>query len=871
MPKTSRDHLVSPPAAEVTDSLIEVRRQEALLKTGALQNAIFNSANFSSIATDARGVIQIFNVGAERMLGYAAAEVMNRITPADISDPQEVIARAEALSAELDTPIAPGFEALVFKASRGIEDIYELTYIRKDGSRFPAVVSVTALRDDLGVIIGYLLIGTDNTARKAAEAALVKAGALQSAIFNSANFSSIATDARGVIQIFNVGAERMLGYAAAEVMNRITPADISDPQEVIARAEALSAELDTPIAPGFEALVFKASRGIEDIYELTYIRKDGSRFPAVVSVTALRDDLGVIIGYLLIGTDNTARKQIEGERAQLDQRLRDHQFYTRSLFEANIDALITTDLAGIITDVNKQMEALTTCTRDELIGAPFRKFFTNPEHAAAGIRRVMSEKKITNYELTARDWEGRETVVSFNATTFYDRDRKLQGVFAAARDITERKLVEDELNQHRHHLQELVFSRTAELAESRDAAEAANRAKSVFLTNMSHELRTPMNGIMGMTELALRTASDPRQIDWLRKSRISAQHLLGVINDILDISKIEADRLTLQEKNFDLSQVIDDTMRMQDDAAHAKGLSLAVVIDPELPALLCGDAMRLKQILINFTGNAIKFSERGQISVHARTLEEDGHSVLLRIEVSDQGIGVSPEQQARLFHAFIQADDSLTRKYGGTGLGLIISRRIARLMGGDVGVISEAGCGSTFWITVRLRRAQVVRPPEKTLPTVPAREVLNRCFAGARVLVAEDDPWNREVEVFLLEDAGLQVDVAVNGREALEKASRGGYDLILMDMQMPVMNGLDATRAIRQLPGMSSVPILAMTANAFDEDHAACLEAGMNEHIGKPVEPEALCAIVLHWLQTRAGPAAGDGEPMAGSAVSLAG
>jgi CheY-like chemotaxis protein/anti-sigma regulatory factor (Ser/Thr protein kinase) len=281
--------------------------------------------------------------------------------------------------------------------------------------------------------------------------------------------------------------------------------------------------------------------------------------------------------------------------------------------------------------------------------------------------------------------------------------------------------------------------------------------------------------------------------------------------------------------------------------------------------------LRLKQILINFTGNAIKFSERGQISVHARTLEEDGHSVLLRIEVSDQGIGVSPEQQARLFHAFIQADDSLTRKYGGTGLGLIISRRIARLMGGDVGVISEAGCGSTFWITVRLRRAQVVRPPEKTLPTVPAREVLNRCFAGARVLVAEDDPWNREVEVFLLEDAGLQVDVAVNGREALEKASRGGYDLILMDMQMPVMNGLDATRAIRQLPGMSSVPILAMTANAFDEDHAACLEAGMNEHIGKPVEPEALCAIVLHWLQTRAGPAAGDGEPMAGSAVSLAG
>jgi len=305
------------------DGIMEGRRQETLLKTGALQNAIFNSANFSSIATDAKGVIQIFNVGAERMLGYTAAEVMNKITPANISDPQELIARAKALSVEFATPIKPGFEALVFKASRGIEDIYELTYIRKDGSRFPAVVSVTALRDAQDAIIGYLLIGTDNTARKQAEEALLKAGALQSAIFNSANFSSIATDAKGVIQIFNVGAERMLGYTAAEVMNKITPADISDPQELIARAKALSVELATPITPGFEALVFKASRGIEDIYELTYIRKDGSRFGAVVSVTALRDAQDAIIGYLLIGTDNTARQLVEEERARLDHALQD--------------------------------------------------------------------------------------------------------------------------------------------------------------------------------------------------------------------------------------------------------------------------------------------------------------------------------------------------------------------------------------------------------------------------------------------------------------------------------------------------------------------------------------------------------------------
>src|SRR5213082_345561 len=331
----------------------------------------------------------------------------------------------------------------------------------------------------------------DVTARKRAEEELRKAGALQNAIFNSANFSSIATDEKGVIQIFNVGAERMLGYTAAEVMDKITPADISDPQEVIARAKALSAELGTKIAPGFEALVFKASRGIEDIYELTYIRKDESRFPAIVSVTALRDEQGEIIGYLLIGTDNTARKQVEVERMVLDQRLRDQQFYTRSLIESNIDALMTTDANGIITDVNKQMEALTGCTRDELIGAPFKNYFTDPGRAEAGIKLMLSGKKVTDYELIACARDGKKTVVSYNATTFYDRDRKLQGVFAAARDVTERKRVEQSLQQ-------------------------ANRAKSVFLANMSHEIRTPMNAILGFSQLMQRDQGlTPRQCQYL--------------------------------------------------------------------------------------------------------------------------------------------------------------------------------------------------------------------------------------------------------------------------------------------------------------------------------------------------------------------
>jgi two-component system sensor histidine kinase/response regulator len=429
------------------------------------------------------------------------------------------------------------------------------------------------------------------------------------------------------------------------------------------------------------------------------------------------------------------------------------------------------------------------------------------------------------------------------------RTIRLVGTF---QDITGRKKAEAELVQHRHHLEELVLSRTAELSQARDDAEAANRAKSIFLANMSHELRTPMNGIMGMTDLALHRATDPRQIDWLKKSQGAAKHLLDVINDILDISKIESDRLTLEEKDFSLVTAIRDAMHMKDSQAQTKGLRLSWHIDPALPEQLRGDAFRLRQILLNFTGNAIKFSEHGEITVRASVAEEDIHSVLLKIEVTDQGIGISPEQQARLFHAFTQADGSMTRKYGGTGLGLIISRRIARLMGGDAGVISQEGRGSTFWATVRLRRAADTPPSVTVEAAEPAHAALARQFAGIRVLLAEDEPVNREVISSLLEYAGLAPDLATDGQQAVEMARRGGYGLILMDVQMPVMNGLDATRVIRRLPGMAKIPILALTANAFAEDRDLCLAAGMDAHIGKPVEPDALCAIVFHWLRTSA-------------------
>jgi len=796
------------------------RAEETLREAGALQSAIFNSANFSSIATDEKGVIQIFNVGAERMLGYAAAEVMNKITPADISDPQEVIARAKALSAELGTKITPGFEALVFKAARGIEDIYELTYIRKDGSRFPAVVSVTALRDDQSAIIGYLLIGTDNTARQQAEEALLKAGALQNAIFNSANFSSIATDEKGVIQIFNVGAERMLGYTAAEVMNKITPADISDPQEVISRAKALSSELGTPITPGFEALVFKAARGIEDIYELTYIRKDGSRFPAVVSVTALRDDQSAIIGYLLIGTDNTARQQVEAERLLLDQRVRDQQFYTRSLIESNIDALITTDPRGIITDVNKQMEALTGCTRDELIGAPFKDYFTDPERAEAGIKRVLGESKLTDYELTARARDGQETVVSYNASTFHDRDRKLQGVFAAARDVTERKRYERSLQQ-------------------------ANRAKSVFLANMSHEIRTPMNAILGFSQLMLRDRDlTPRQCQYLGTINRSGEHLLALINDILEMSKIEAGRTTLNASTFDLPVLLQDLEMMFRVRTNEKKLSFSVETIGDCPQYIETDVNKLRQVFINVLGNAVKFTEQGGIGVRVRADRNGPTGPLLQVEVEDTGPGISADDQDKLFRHFEQTKTG-QQAGTGTGLGLAISREFVRLMGGDITVSSQVGKGSTFVIHLPLKEgvAQAVRPRDNLRHVVRLQPGQATC----RVLVADDIEDNRQLLAQLLAPVGFEIRLATNGAEAVQEFEQWRPHLILMDFRMPVMDGHEAIRRIRALPGGDEAKIIAVTASAMDDNRQELMEIGADDFIGKPFrEAELFQKIQAH-------------------------
>ena len=969
----------------------EERLQISLVKMGALEDAILTSANFSIIATDEKGVIQLFNIGAESMLGYTAEDVLNKITPADISDPQEVIARAAALSAELETTISPGFDALVFKASRGIEDIYELTYIRKDGSRFPAVLSVTALRDEQEVIIGYLLIGTDNTAReqieaereqllkiqedtnkqlqyansisreneeklavtlhsigdgviatdanacvtllnplaekltgwsqadaygrpvdevfkiihkdtrkpsripvadtlakgtihglanhtvlvsidgsecdiadscapirdrdgvvigavlvfrdvtgeyaaaqalrdsneliqtvlntvgdgiitmlasggvvatvnpaaermfgynaselmgenfsmlipeldkdnrndsleyysasdeeraaglgrevmglckngslfpmemavsemwlggqryftgilrditarKQAEEALIKADALQNAIFESANFSSIATDAKGVIQIFNVGAERMLGYTADEVMDKSTPADISDPQEMIARAKALSVELGTEIKPGFEALVFKAKRGIEDIYALTYIRKDGSRFPALVSVTALRDAQNVIIGYLLIGTDNTARTLVEEERAQLYVTLQDK---------------------------NTELEAA--------------------------------------------------------------------------------KLV----------------------------AEKANLAKSEFLSSMSHELRTPLNAILGFAQLLESGAPPPTAPQLVRLQQIieAGWYLLDLINEILDLAVIESGRLTLSHESVLLVDVMDECKAMIESQAQERDIQLSF-LPFDAGWYANADRTRVKQVLINLLSNAIKYNrDHGSIIVECSESAPDR----IRISIKDSGEGLSTESLAHLFQPF----NRLGQEQGpeeGTGIGLVVTKQLVELMGGKIGAKSHVGVGSEFWFELN----RDVEPSMVDGHILPAEHIVPEPDDTAMhsLLYVEDNPANLLLVEQIIEDRpNMRMLSASDGHLGVAKARKHRPDVILMDINLPGISGFEALKILSNDPLTAKIPVLAISANAMPRDIRKGMEAGFFGYLTKPIRVNEFVAAVTLALE----------------------
>ena len=545
---------------------------------------------------------------------------------------------------------------------------------------------------------------------------------------------------------------------------------------------------------------------------------------------------------LFLAQDITERLRAEEQLRKLSQAI-----------EQSPESILITDVRARIEYVNEAFTRNNGYTREEVIGSNPRILHSGktPPEVYASMWQAMAQGQTWKGEFYNRRKDGSEYIEFAFISPLRQADGTITHYVAVQEDITEKKRLGEELDRHRHHLEELVEQRTADLARAQHLAEAANQAKSAFLANMSHEIRTPMNAIIGLTHLLQRTELNPEQADRLDMIDSASRHLLSIVNDILDLSKIEANRLQLANSDFQLSVVLGEAASIIAQSARNKGLAVEIECDTcagQDPLWLSGDEVRLRQALLNYAGNAVKFTEKGRIVLRANVLEDSGNELLVRFEVTDTGIGIAPDKLGLLFQVFEQGDASITRKYGGTGLGLAITRRLAQLMGGDAGTDSVPGAGSTFWFTARLRRSSDATPATYGENESNVEAQLRRQCGGARILLAEDNVFNREVAVELLHAAGLIVDAAENGRDAVERALTHEYDLILMDLQMPEMDGLTATRAIRAMPAWVEKPILAMTATVFDQNHEMCIEAGMSDVVSKPVQPNVLYGALLKWL-----------------------
>ncbi len=569
-----------------------------------------------------------------------------------------------------------------------------------------------------------------------------------------------------------------------------------------------------------------------------------------------------IEGYLQLHDEIVERRRVEAALAAAEEKSSRLATMLRLMCDNVPDMIWAKDLEGRYLFVNQAMASGLLCARDtdEPVGKDDLFFaerertshpedsqwFTFGEQCLATDGDTLRQGVPSVFEEMG-NVRGRYLCLEAFKAPFLDAAGQVIGTVGSARDVTERKQVEQELARYRKNLEEVVRERTSELLIAKDLAETANRAKSAFLANMSHEIRTPLNAISGMAYLMRRDGVSGKQRERLDRIDAAGQHLLDIIHDVLSLSQIEAGRMTLEAKSLDLSAVCKAALEVLADEAQRKGLSLRHELG-ELPAGLLGDAVRLRQALLNYLGNAVKFTEAGSVTLrcHEVSCSDGGH--LIRFEVADTGPGLSAEAQSQLFQAFHQVDNSPTRAHGGTGLGLVITRRLAQLMGGDAGCDSTPGVGSRFWFTACLTEGEVVPPAMSGSAVNAPDELLRHRFAGCSVLLAEDSWVNREVVVELLEDQLLVVDVVEDGAAAVERVRERNYDLVLMDVQMPEMDGLEATRRIRALPQRDRLPIIAMTANAFAEDRQACLDAGMSDYLAKPVMPQQLFNCLLHWL-----------------------
>jgi len=652
----------------------------------------------------------------------------------------------------------------------------------------------------IGVLIIIIIWAFMNTRRQAEQMADRLTVSLRTSedqlriVMESAQMAIFLADAGGHFTFVNDAALNSLGYNRQDLQGKL-----------------MSIILDGSELPRVPGYVEATLRGEQLIANWLLKPKIGSSILFELSTQLLPD------GRLLaIGSDITHRKKAEDAQ-------RKASIYARSLIEASLDPLVTISTQGKITDVNHATEILTGLNRETLIGSDFCRYFTVPEKAQLAYQRAFSNGSVKDFPLAIQNITGEITHVIYNASIYRNENGDVAGVVAAARDITERKRYE------------------AELLAAREVAEKANTHKSEFLANMSHEIRTPMNAIIGLSQLMFSTALNQQQYDYLNKILGSSEHLLAILNDILDLSKIDANRLPIVIEEFDLNGVIHNLNSLFYVRAKEKFIEFSLQLADDVQCYLLGDAMRLQQILANLLSNSIKFTEQGFVRLVVSVVDKQQEYITLKFSIEDTGIGISFEQQKLLFQPFVQADSSITRRFGGTGLGLVISRKLVQLMDSDIHLISSLGKGSTFWFEVKFQIAkQIGEPPTRKLLRLCGPAQLQQAAAGLqnlRVLLVEDNLLNQQIAGEFLHNAGIQVATANNGQQALDLLADNEFDLVLMDIQMPVMDGLQATRQIKLQPQFENLPIIAMSAGVSAGEQEQCKLAGMIDFIPKPVDP----------------------------------